>query len=155
MELCVDFLNTASVLIFFRSKFSCALCFGSRSIHCNHFCALILIILFRGRSDWRKRHYGQHAGAATSHFTHHTPTPHTSRTTPPHLTLHAPHPHTSYPSQLESPMLRGMMFRMPGHAASRSHAGAQMLQMHHHMNYAHGLQSMHDAHLQQVMCLPS
>lgn len=50
--------------------------------------------------------------------------------------------------QLESPMLRGMVFRMPGGAALRGQSGP-LLQHMHHMNYSQGLQSLHDIHLQQ------
>jgi hypothetical protein len=62
--------------------------------------------------------------------------------------------HTSHASQLESPMLRGMMFRMPGSGGLR---GPSMPMQHmHHLGYPHGLQSMHEMQLQQVQpLLPS
>jgi len=81
--------------------------------------------------------------SAMPHATRHTTlvTRHTS-----HIT-----PHSSHTSQLESPMLRGMMFRMPGSGGLR---GPSMPMHHmHHLGYPHGLQSMHEMQLQQVQPL--
>ena len=53
--------------------------------------------------------------------------------------------------QLESPMLRGMMYRMQGAGGMRGNAMQHMHQMHvmQQMGYPQGMQSMHDLQLQQ------